>query len=68
MFPCIDEYVLEDAMAKIEADQLDVERDDDGVIDTLVRWAGNERDAIRELLAELSEARAENAILRAART
>ncbi len=55
-------------MAKIEADQLDVERDDDGVIDTLVRWAGNERDAIRELLAELSEARAENAILRAART
>ena len=54
-------------MTDIAAKPIDLEQEDDGVIDTLVRWAGNERDAIRELLAELTDARAENAVLKAAR-
>ena len=54
-------------MTDIAAEPIDLDHEDDCVIDTLVRWAGNERDAIRELLAELTDARTENAVLRAAR-
>ena len=54
-------------MTPAATDVLDLEQEDDGVIDTLIRWAGSERDAVRELLAELVEARAENAALKSAR-
>ena len=42
-------------------------REDDDAIDILIRWSGGEREAIRELIAELGEARLEAATLRAAR-
>ena len=54
-------------MTKTAAEPLHYEEDDDSVVDTLIRWAGNERDAIRELLTELADACAENVALKAVR-